>query len=626
VVTLAQTQLDVVKVSGSKQNIDQPGLQTLDLSNDQRFARLSDALKSVNGLQILDSGVPGDPVLVSIQGASSQQTHFLINGVSANSAQWGNYNLNELPIRLIERIEIYTSGNANNINYGIGGTINIITKDKAPSSILLGVGNFGAKRYGADHNINQQNRISFNYEYLENDYRLPIASPSSDPQNQFKREALNNADFERYSAQYNHTGDKINLELVASSEQKSIPDYFRNSPLNQSQLSSDTIHILLDHQSDSLLSINNTSSKWHLSLKQQRENFKDLIGNIGLSRNDDVYTQQTIETAWQPSINTNQWTGFFNITAQHEGFSSKHRLDDDSYTCETPQGNCDQSSTQLKLYNSLSSSWYSKNQSNSITVQGTHIYIDQKNAARNESNQENEDMSFFQGALVANHSRDYVQLNLSLERNVRIPALFERFGDRGLLLGSEDLQPEISNSITFEMPYQYQQFSSGMTLFYRDIQDAIIAVYDSRGVGRYENTSEAYVYGLEWKLRFDHNHFYYQISGSEYGSETTSQQVKSFNQKQLAGIYHRQINSTIGFNAQNWTGNLEFQYGDNLFLDRSNVAKGDTRKVVNAYIEHKWKQLVISASIQNLLDNQFRDYTNRPVINRQWFLNTTYKF
>src|SRR5215471_9208243 len=94
-------------------------------------ASLVDALRSVPGLDITETGGPGRASNVRIRGANSGQTLVLIDGVRANdpTAPGADFDFSMFPAGTIERIEVLRGPQS--ALYGsdaIGGVINIITK------------------------------------------------------------------------------------------------------------------------------------------------------------------------------------------------------------------------------------------------------------------------------------------------------------------------------------------------------------------------------------------------------------------------------------------------------------------------------------------------------------------
>ncbi len=76
-------------------------------------------------------------------------TLVLVNGIAMN--QDGKYNLEDIPVDAIERIEVVKGGGS--VLYGseaTGGVINIITKQTMKNSIKVQAGNFGKERYSVN--------------------------------------------------------------------------------------------------------------------------------------------------------------------------------------------------------------------------------------------------------------------------------------------------------------------------------------------------------------------------------------------------------------------------------------------------------------------------------------------
>ncbi len=101
--------------------------------------RLDEVLQDVVGLHVVSSGPAGSLSSASIRGSEAAQVLVLIDGVRLNSPQYGQFDLNQLPVALsqIERIEVMRG--AASALYGsnaMGGVINIITRspEETPST------------------------------------------------------------------------------------------------------------------------------------------------------------------------------------------------------------------------------------------------------------------------------------------------------------------------------------------------------------------------------------------------------------------------------------------------------------------------------------------------------------
>ena len=96
-----------------------------------QYRDVADALKSVPGLHVVQSGARGSQTSIFTRGASSNQTLVMVNGLPVNdpASPGGAANLANIPLDNVERIEIVRGPQS--ALYGsqaMGGVVNIITK------------------------------------------------------------------------------------------------------------------------------------------------------------------------------------------------------------------------------------------------------------------------------------------------------------------------------------------------------------------------------------------------------------------------------------------------------------------------------------------------------------------
>lgn len=104
---------------------------------------VADLLSQQAGLDVVRSGGTGANVSIFTRGSNSNHTLVLINGVRINTATQGNYDFSNLPLAMIERVEIVRGPRA--ALWGsdaIGGVINIFTREKN-SFAELRAGSYG---------------------------------------------------------------------------------------------------------------------------------------------------------------------------------------------------------------------------------------------------------------------------------------------------------------------------------------------------------------------------------------------------------------------------------------------------------------------------------------------------
>jgi len=122
-VTSTRTEVPLEQITTSATVITAKDIQ------DQQAVTVLEALRTVPGLDVVQTGSRGTGTSVFIRGADADQVLVLIDGVEVNSTSAGAFNFAHLTTENIERIEILRG--AGGTLYGsqaIGGVINIITK------------------------------------------------------------------------------------------------------------------------------------------------------------------------------------------------------------------------------------------------------------------------------------------------------------------------------------------------------------------------------------------------------------------------------------------------------------------------------------------------------------------
>lgn len=126
---------------------------------------MQEALKFTNGLIIhaqgprnISQGTMSNKVVIR---GVEKGTLVLVDGVPIN--QSGRYNLEDIPIESVERVEVVRGGGA--VLYGseaMGGVINIITKGERQNSIKAAIGNYGIQNYAGSV---QAGKLGVTYSY-----------------------------------------------------------------------------------------------------------------------------------------------------------------------------------------------------------------------------------------------------------------------------------------------------------------------------------------------------------------------------------------------------------------------------------------------------------------------------
>ena len=103
-------------------------------------ADLAELLHSALNLNVIRNGPYGNMAGIKLRGFGSGRTAFLINGIPANSALGGEFDINQIDINYIERIEVIYGGSDTkyNVSGAMGGVINIITFSNQKPGLRFG--------------------------------------------------------------------------------------------------------------------------------------------------------------------------------------------------------------------------------------------------------------------------------------------------------------------------------------------------------------------------------------------------------------------------------------------------------------------------------------------------------
>ncbi len=119
---------------------------------------VSELLEEIPGIQMLDSGGESGSKRVSLRGGAPNQVLILLDGQRIDSGQDDSVDLSNLPLSIVENIEI-VKGNLSAL-YGanaLKGVINITTKSAEvgkPYSVRFNTGSFGELIFGTDVSLN----------------------------------------------------------------------------------------------------------------------------------------------------------------------------------------------------------------------------------------------------------------------------------------------------------------------------------------------------------------------------------------------------------------------------------------------------------------------------------------
>ena len=235
-----------------------PALHKYTISADEltdSAALLSDVIASLPSVQIRKADGVGGLVTVSIRGSSSQQVNLYIDGQLVNSGQSGRFDLDQLPLAMIESIEMTQSQTSGVGPTPIGGEIRIKTRRDAGkhTKATFAIGSEGYLETSVSQALNvgkHQLSGTINYLTSDNDYKYEV--PQSFTNSQVSaEEPLRNNQFEKLSLfvsdDWQHAAGSTRLALQYNNQSKHIPNFQNNSPENNRKLEDENTRFSVKH-------------------------------------------------------------------------------------------------------------------------------------------------------------------------------------------------------------------------------------------------------------------------------------------------------------------------------------------------------------------------------------------
>jgi len=596
---------------------------------------LPDVLKTVNGIQIRQISGIGNPTSVSIRGSSSQQVQFYIDGQLVNDGMFGGFDLTQIPTEQIESIEVSKSQSIGTGSTPIGGVVRINTynptEDKAKLSLSLG--SFGYQDANAIvNNAFKLHSLAIGASYLtsDNDYEYLVPQSFYHPSSTIV-EPLRNNGFEKYTLFLNDTAvlgqHQLRFNIQYNQQEKALANYQNNSPENSSYIESESLRYSYQHTwaSDIQGVIFDGLNFDDLELELYHDDKDELYLNSPNSIRKEANDYHTIKN--HAGLNALLSWSAFNFTPyidwNKQQFTSSSEKNGIASTCNGIS-TCDVLAKQQQLNLGGRLAWH--NTDNDITAytllnmlaeENSNIPLNQVDAELAEINRHYQTQEVGLTYKIENYN-----LYTHWSSGIRTPTLFELFGDRGSFKGNDDLLPEKAKTTSIGLSYTNKNTSLTSSLYHKELTDSIVAIFNSSGIGSYQNVDSALVNGIEIQGNVDLHSKLSMVLQATYIDSVTSS-TDSSDGKKLPGIYHQQYSAGFQYRfIKQWKATLRTSIDNDLYFNRynltgnnnSNLGSGNPANRIVTDLTLSWKSAKQSASIRmnNIFDANYQDLANRP--------------
>jgi len=129
-----------ITVTGTVQTTQQMAVIEKNEIERRNAPDIASLLQETFGLNITRYGTYGNMTLFNLRGFDTKRLAILIDGVPANSSLDGKFDIEQIDLNSIERIEVIYGGSDSkfNVSGAMGGVINIVTVKKQPAGLRLG--------------------------------------------------------------------------------------------------------------------------------------------------------------------------------------------------------------------------------------------------------------------------------------------------------------------------------------------------------------------------------------------------------------------------------------------------------------------------------------------------------
>lgn len=642
--TKQDSHLEIIKVTPQEQlqSINYVIIKRKDFIN--RSQTVADILQNINGIQIRQISGIGNPSAISIRGSTSKQVQVYIDGQLLNDSLSGNFDLNQISVEQIDNIVISKQQSQGLGITPIGGAIYINTYNNHQDMLRLStsLGSLGLQQFNLTSNHNYQNQqlgIGYHYIDTDNDYSYLVPQDFNAPSTSIQQPLKNNQYrkntwYVKDSIQFQH--HQIHLDLQHLKQIKGLANYQNNSPENHSRLedhtdrfgyqhlwepSHNTGYNTSDNTSDSIVE----QIEWQFYQQKKREHYQYIPGGP-IERIANYQSKQQIAHL-KANIQHNTWqlTPFLNY--QKQTFTSRTEINGQVSRCNGIS-TCDVVAQQQQTDWGTHVDWQPQQSkfsstlmiAQSLQVNDNHPVDEPENDYMSSNNR------YTSSELSLLYGDETVNSQLSFARGIRAPTLFELFGDRGSFKGNEDLAAETANSISVGLASQTEHHATSMTLYQQHQKQAIVPIFNSTGVGSYDNVSRSITQGIELQLDYRFSQKLHLLLQGHYIDSQTQSDIVAFNNKKLPGIFHRQFSIGIKYQfTPTITGQFRTDLDQQLYFNRSNrfensndQGNGSPTDRVLSHLNLQWKinNYTLDLAIQNLFNQDYLDLANRSAQGR----------
>lgn len=538
----------------------------------------ADIMGTISGVNIRQKGGLGSDTEVSINGMSGKQVRFFLDGIPLN--YYGNeFNIAAMPQSFFSRLEVYKGNIPIQLAAdALGGAVNFVSSDskKKQLNVNYGIGSFNTHKFGLNGFYKTKNdyyiRLNAFFNHSDNNYIM------NDVEIIDKNGNVKKGDAERFHNKFNSyfietqlgvtnktwadrafisvygMGSKYELQHNTLATQvygeaygkgKSIGVLGRYTKKNIIKNLDFELFGLYRLSNPKLIDISSNIYNWEGNTIARKQT-KGEISTLGLDLNlDDKNVMGQINLTWNISNNVKLKGTFQRSHFKRKGIDFIAKENNFKDLNELPKfydKNIAGLSFEIRLLsNSLRSISFLK-----------HYKFESK-GYENKINQiiniSNYKKGIGYGQAFAFELSKSTLFKISYENSLRLPSIYEIFGNLDLVLPNYSLKPERSHNINLGFQYKYSNINLESNLFYRKTKD-IIWLRPSTLFAQHQNIFQTETRGIDAELS------YRFLNSLKVNLNATWQDIRNKSNIEASEKY---LNKRLP-NIPYFFGNLNFSY------------------------------------------------------------------
>lgn len=587
---------------------------------------LSEALAFEAGIQQKQLGGYGSFSHITVRASTPSQTAVFLDGIRLNGASNAVVDLSVFDARSLKSVDIYRASAPVQLGASnIGGAINLSTRStRTPGTkVKLSVGSFNTVQANLSHTRSYQQWRALgtvDIGHSQNDFSFTNTNGTPLNLQDDRQEQRNNAEITKLGVLGKVTYQFSELkraDVLLQHTQRStgVPEW-RNAPNNEAHYDDGRgqLHASFEHQSLGAWSYRHSSF-----IQWANDHYLDKQSQVGLGEQDFRSGQRVLglSSYWDRFTQSGKWA----LTAElrRDQFNSENLIGRRSdVSAVRDSATVGAAYTRFFLEDALLIT-------PQLRLELHRSRFDDPLSGVDESAQTNSVINPEIG--LRWELSNTFSLTSSLGQYFRLPTFYEMFGTQGLVIGNDDLTPEVGVNADIGIAWEATpEISTALSVFYSLRDDAIVTVYDARGTGRNTNTGQATVIGLEWNASWQ------PTNRLKVRANVTVQDA--VNQSDIAAFYNKQLpnqSAVAAYTRANFTLSDRWQiWGEvtssqSRYYDLGNFLPATDATLVNSGLRWQHQRWQSAFTINNITDENVEDFNGFPKPGRSLNLSLTYR-